>query len=90
MKKSLLKIACITSGILFTVLGIYFIILVMKICNATGSSAHVGIIGGAGAPTAVFLLQKLASTPVFYAVVLSFLMFIGTGLTLIFRKNQKK
>lgn len=84
MNRSVLKIICIVSGILFallSVLTVYSVIAGLNRINAAG-----GIIGGAGAHAVKFLLQD---TPSFHAAIVAFLAFIGTGLGLIFGKKAK-
>lgn len=88
MRRSVLKIACIVSGIVFAIHSIFLIILAMQMLNVVGSSAQTSIIGGAGAPTLAVMLQMITRTPMFYGAVLSFLLFVGTGLTLIIKKSK--
>ena len=59
MKKSVCKILCPISGGVFLVLALYLGYLACSLRNALASAgASVGIIGGAGAPTQMFLLQR--------------------------------
>ena len=76
MKRIILKLCCILSGILFLV----FAIIAAFSVNQTLSRVS-GIIGGAGTPTLRFALQQ-AATPIFYAVLFFFLS-LGTGLALV-------
>jgi Na+-transporting methylmalonyl-CoA/oxaloacetate decarboxylase beta subunit len=87
MSRSILKIICIVSGILFITLTIFTIVSITQAFQAA-DAASIGIIGGADAPTALFLLQKLTRTPICSTAGMAFLLFIGTGLALIFTKKK--
>ena len=86
MKRSVLKALCIASGVLFGVLGISLIITYVQAAQSTHS---VGIIGGADGPTAIFLLQRFLRTPLIVGIITAFLVFCGTGLTLLFSGKAK-
>lgn len=86
MSKSVLKIICIVSGVLFVILGILTVHTAMQMLQTVVS---VGVIGSSGAPTIEFVLQRTAKTPVFSAAIVAFFLFIGTGLGLIFSRKNK-
>lgn len=88
MNRSVLKILCVVSGILFAILGIIVVISAVQV-SKTVDAASIGIIGGAGMPTAVFLLQKVMRSPVFCTKIAAFLLFSGTGLALLLTKKPK-
>ena len=89
MRRSVLKITCLVSGILFAVLSGLFIASAVRAFERL-QTASIGIIGGADGPTALFLLQKVAATPVVSAAIVTFLIFAGTGLFLIFSRKPKE
>ena len=85
MNRTVIKILCIVSGILFvifTALTILSVTTELKQINQRG-----GIIGGADAHTVTFLVQKTAW---FDAAILAVLAFAATGLMLIFGRKQKR
>lgn len=86
MNRTVLKILCIVSGILFATLTMLLIITAVQAFK-TVDATSIGIIGGADGPTAIFLTQKVMTTPLCYAVISTFLLFSGTGLTLLFIKK---
>lgn len=87
MRRSVLKIICIVSGILFVILSI---LVISSIAQAFEEMSTVSIIGGASTPTMGFFLRKVLGSPVFYAAMAAFLLFAGTGLALIFCKRPQK
>ena len=89
MNRTVLKILCIVSGILFAVFTAVLVICAVQASKAV-DAASIGIIGGADGPTAIFITQKAITTPLFYTVISTFLLFIGTGLTLLLGKKPKK
>ena len=89
MSKSVLKVICLASGVLFLVFGTIMVCSIVNMRNAVASYPQVSIIGGANAPTMQYLLGQVLRSPVFAATVLALLLFAGTGLTLIFGKNKK-
>lgn len=88
MIRTVLKVLCIVSGILFSILSIFLIISAVQVFH-TANTASVGIIGGADGPTAIFLAGRIMRTPVFCTMVAAFLSFGGTGLALLFTKKSK-
>ena len=86
MNRTVLKTLCIVSGVVFAALAIILVISAVQV-SKTVNAASVGIIGGADGPTAIFLTQKVMSTPLFYTVISIFLLFSGTGLVLLFTKK---
>lgn len=76
MSRSVLKIVCIVSGILFVVFSIFTVYSAMLIFKTI---AGAGIIGGAGAPTMAYVLQKVMKSPVFYAARVALSLFVGSG-----------
>lgn len=89
MNRSVLKILCIVSGIVFAILAIILVISAVQAFK-TVDAASIGIIGGADGPTAIFLTQKAITTPLCYTVISAFLLFTGTGLALLLGKKSKK
>ena len=87
MSRSVLKVVCIVSGILFVILGFFTVCSAMRIFRAI---AEAGIIGGAGMPTMAYALQRVARSPVCSAAIAALFLFIGTGLALIFRRKPEK
>ena len=88
MNRTVLKILCIVSGIVFAILAIILVISAMQ-ASKTVDAASIGIIGGADGPTAIFLIQKVMNTPLYYTVISAFLLFSGTGLALLLGKKPK-
>ena len=88
MKKSALKIICMVSGILFALLSVIWVVSIVQVTK-TVNAASIGIIGGAGGPTAIFLMQEVLRSPVVYITIVDFLVFAITGSMLIFRKNKE-
>lgn len=86
VNRTVLKTLCIVSGIVFAALAIILVITAVQV-SKTVNAASVGIIGGADGPTAVFLMQKVMNTPLFYTVISTFLLFSGTGLALLFSRK---
>lgn len=86
MNRSVLKILCIVSGALFATLAVILVISAVQV-SKTVNTASIGIIGGADGPTAMFLLQEMMRSPVFCTMIAAFLLFSGTGLTLLFTKK---
>ena len=84
MSRTIIKIICIVSGVLFVALGAVTFYSVSAELNSIITN---GIIGGAGAPTVEFLLQ---TSPTFYAAIVALLLFTGAGLMLILRRKTKK
>ena len=89
MQRTVLKTICIVSGILFAALSLFLVISAVQAYQEV-DRASVGIIGGADAPTGMFLLGKIVRTPFGYIAGVAFLVFIGTGVGLIFGKKSKK
>ena len=89
MNRSVLKILCIVSGALLAVLTVILVICAVQ-ASKTVDTAGIGIIGGADGPTAIFLTQEAINTPLFYTVISTFLLFVGTGLALLIGKKAKK
>ena len=82
MNRTVWKTLCIVSGVVFAALAIILVISAVQV-SKTVNAASVGTIGGADGPTAIFLIQKVMSTPLFYTVISTFLLFSGTGLVLL-------
>ena len=89
MNRTVLKILCIVSGIVFATLAIILVISAVQ-ASKTVDAGSIGIIGGADGPTAIFLTQEAINTPLFYTVISTFLLFVGTGLTLLIGRKAKK
>lgn len=89
MSRTVLKTICIVSGVLFVMLSLFLVISAVQ-AYQEANRASIGIIGGADAPTAMFLLGKIMRTPFGYTVSVAFLVFVGTGIALIFGKKLKK
>ena len=83
MNRTVLKTLCIVSGIVFAALAVLVILAVVQF-------ASVGIIGGADGPTAIFLTQRLMATPVFIAMRVAFLAFVGTGIAWLITGKTKR
>lgn len=88
MNRSVLKILCIVSGIVFAALAIILVIFVVQ-TSKTVDAASIGIIGGADGPTAIFLTGKVITTPLCYILISALLLFSGTGLALLLGKKTK-
>ena len=84
MSRSVMKLICIVSAILFVVLGI---LGVLAVTRALEAARNMSIIGGTGAPTIFYLLRNNMS--VFYAAGVALFLFAGTGFALIFTKKRK-
>lgn len=89
MRRSVLKVICIISGILFVVLSISAVVSVVQVLAAAGDAGGTGIIGGADAPTLEYILQTAAKSPAFYAAIAFLFLCAGTGLALILRRKPK-
>ena len=89
MNKRVLKIICIVSGIVFAALAVLLILAAVQF-SRTVNAASVGIIGGADGPTAIFLTQRLMATPVFIAMRVAFLAFVGTGIAWLITGKTKR
>ena len=89
MNKRVLKIICIVSGIVFAALAVLVILAAVQFYK-TVPVASVGIIGGADGPTAIFLTQRLMATPVFIAMRVAFLAFVGTGIAWLITGKTKR
>ena len=89
MHRTVLKILCMVSGILFAALAVILVISAMQV-SKTANAAGMSIIGGADAPTAAFLLQKGMGAPAFCITIADFLLFVGTGLALLFTRKPKE
>ena len=87
MPRTVLKILCIVSGLLFLVLGISLIVSIAVNPGSAGTAGSIGIIGGADAPTVEFLVRKALRSPACCIAMVSFFVFIATGLGLIFGKE---
>lgn len=85
MPKKLLKIACIVFGILFVLFSVLTAVSVVSEMERVNTSG--GIIGGADAPTAEFLLHN---SPLYYAALVALALFIVAGILLIFSSKRKK
>lgn len=90
MRRIVLQLICIVSGILFGTFSIFTVYCVGLIFGSMDRAASVSIIGGADAPTMEFLLHEVAGSPIFYAAIVTLLLFLGTGLALIFCKAPEK
>jgi Na+-transporting methylmalonyl-CoA/oxaloacetate decarboxylase beta subunit len=88
MKRTVLKVICIASGVLFTTLAIFLAISAMQVFSRV-NAASVGIIGGADGPTAIFLTGKMMRIPYVCTIIAAFLTFSGTGLVLLFTRKPK-
>ena len=85
MSRTILKTICIVSGILFVLFFVLTLLSVTAELERINTSG--GIIGGADAPTVEFLLQN---SSVCYLAILTLLMLVITGVSLIFGKKLKK
>lgn len=85
MLNKLLKTACIVFGVLFVLFSVLTAVSVVSEMERFNTSG--GIIGGADAPTAEFLLHN---SPLYYAALVALALFIATGFLLIFSSKRKK
>ncbi len=81
MKKTLSAILKLSGALILLYFTIGFMI-------SNNERPQIGIIGGADAPTAIFLTSALFKTPVPYLIILGILLII-TGI-IIGRKNKNK
>ena len=88
MNRTVLKILCIVSGILFALFTAVLVICAVQAFKAV-DAASIGIIGGADGPTAIFITQKVITTPLCYTGISAFLLFVVTGLMLLFGRKPK-
>ena len=85
MNRSALKIICILSGILLVILSILGILAFER---AIETVRGISIIGGADFSLVLLFLHD--DMPVFYAAFVALVMFVGTGLALVFGKKTRK
>lgn len=89
MQRTVLKTICIVSGVILVALSLFLVISAVQ-AYQEANRASIGIIGGADAPTAMFLLGQIMRTPFGYAAGVALLAFVGTGASLIFDKKSQK
>lgn len=89
MNQKVLKIICILSGAAFALLTVLLIVmLAMMLGGTVAGGASVGIIGGAGWPTFVFMLSKLTRSPAFTAWQAALLLFLVSLLVRLFTRKK--
>ena len=80
MARKICKFLFIATGAVLALLTVFLAITLAGVLRL--ASASVGIIGGADGPTAVFLLNNVVNTPLFYIWCTVLVVFIGSGIVL--------
>lgn len=87
MSKKVWKISCIASILVFFAIVIRFAITLLQIQNGPS----MGIIGGADAPTALFVLEtRIFRNPLFFIALAAFALFVVSLSALLIKRFRKR